>query len=203
MSPTTWPGEARMENKVKEPDVAWNKDGRPINWNGRDWPLYKRQMMLYLTCVEVKENEFPMDAICDGTQVALESWTNEQKTRFKKQNTLLAKFISSSLSCTLAHQVMRFSSGQEMWDYLSKRFEGRENATTKLYTQRTLRQKLENASCRYGADVENHLSYVLSLREQLAALDADVSDAWMVDILVRSMSQFEYLPGVAHPHASW
>ncbi|KAE8963150.1 hypothetical protein PR003_g30599 [Phytophthora rubi] len=51
-----------MENKVKELDVAWNKDGRPINWNGRDWPLYKRQMMLYLTCVEVKENEFPMDA---------------------------------------------------------------------------------------------------------------------------------------------
>lgn len=79
-----------------------------------------------------------------------------------------------------------------MWGYLSKRFEGRENATTKLYTQRTLRQKLENASCRYGADVENHLSYVLSLREQLAALDADVGDAWMVDILVRSMSQFEY-----------
>lgn len=148
-----------MESKVMEPDVAWYKDGRPINWNGRDWPLCKRLMMIYLTCVEVKENEIPLDAICDGTQVALESWTN---ARFKRQNTLLTKF---TLSCTLAHQVMRFNSGQEI---------------------------LKNALCRYGADVENHLSYVLSLREQLAALDADVSDAWMVDNLVRSMSQFEY-----------
>ncbi|KAG6608696.1 Polyketide cyclase/dehydrase [Phytophthora cinnamomi] len=32
---------------------------------------------------------------------------------------------------------------------------------------------------------------MLSLREQLAALD-DVSDIWMVDLMVRSMSQFAY-----------
>ncbi|POM74446.1 Polyketide cyclase/dehydrase [Phytophthora palmivora] len=33
---------------------------------------------------------------------------------------------------------------------------------------------------------------MMSLREQLAALDADVSNVWMVDLMVRSMSQFSY-----------
>ncbi|KAJ8548654.1 hypothetical protein ON010_g11017 [Phytophthora cinnamomi] len=35
-------------------------------------------------------------------------------------------------------------------------------------------------------------SEIASPQEQLLALDTGVSDAWMVDILVRSMSQFEY-----------
>ncbi|GMF39418.1 unnamed protein product [Phytophthora fragariaefolia] len=48
---------ATMDSTTKKADVEWNKDGRPINWNGRDWPLYKRAMMRYLACYEVKENE--------------------------------------------------------------------------------------------------------------------------------------------------
>ncbi|GMF32336.1 unnamed protein product [Phytophthora fragariaefolia] len=181
-----------MDSTTKKADVEWNKDGRPINWNGRDWPLYKRTMMRYLACYEVKENEWRLDDICDGSVTFQSTVSQDEERVFMREDQLLAKLISSSLSCTLARQVMRFDYGSEMWEYLAKRFEGRENATTKLYTQRTLRQKLEAASCRPGADVENHLLYMMSLREQLAALDADVSDVWMVDLMVRSMSQFSY-----------
>ncbi|POM65606.1 LOW QUALITY PROTEIN: Hypothetical protein PHPALM_18649, partial [Phytophthora palmivora] len=87
---------------------------------------------------------------------------------------------------------MKYDYGSEMWEYLCERFEGRENDTTKLYTQRTLRQRLESASCRPGSDVENHLLYMMGLREQLAALDADVGDVWMVDLMIRSMAQLSY-----------
>ncbi|OWZ18569.1 hypothetical protein PHMEG_0007313 [Phytophthora megakarya] len=79
------------------------------------------------------------------------------------------------------------NAGRGMWECISKRYEGRENATTKFYTQRTLRQKLENATCRGGADVETHLSYLLALRERLAALDADLGDDWMVDIMLKML----------------
>jgi uncharacterized membrane protein YgcG len=133
-----------------------------------------------------------LDDICTGQEAFQNTTTRDEERRFMRQDQLLAKTIASSLSCTLARQVMNYEYGSEMWEYLAKRFEGRENATTKLYTQRTLRQKLEMASCRPGADVENHLLYMLALREQLAALDADVSDVWMVDLMVRSMSQYSY-----------
>ncbi|GMF26134.1 unnamed protein product [Phytophthora fragariaefolia] len=179
-----------MDSTTKKVDVEWNKYGPPINWNGRDWPLYKCTMMRYLTGYEVKENEWRLGDICDGSVTFRSTVGQDEERVFMREDQLLAKLISSSLSCTLARQVMRFDYGSEMWEYLAKRFEGRENATTKLYTQRTLRQKLEAASCRPGADVENHLLYMMSLREPLAALVADVSDVWMVDVMVRSMSQF-------------
>jgi len=117
-----------------------------------------------------------LDDICTGQEAFQNTTTRDEERRFMRQDQLLAKTIASSLSCTLARQVMNYEYGSEMWEYLAKRFEGRENATTKLYTQRTLRQKLEMASCRPGADVENHLLYMLSQRNQLAALEADVSD---------------------------
>jgi hypothetical protein len=183
---------ADMNSTSKKQDVEWNKDGRPVNWNGRNWPLFSRTMKRYLACYDVAENEWPLDDICDGTVTYDGTNGNEEEKRFLKQELLLAKLISSSLSCTLAQQVMRFDYGSEMWEYLAARFEGRENEMTTLYTQRVLRQKLEGASCRPGADVENHLLYMMGLREQLKALDADVSDAWMVDFMVRSISQLPY-----------
>jgi hypothetical protein len=183
---------ADMNSTSKKQDVEWNKDGRPVNWNGRNWPLFSRTMKRYLACYDVAENEWPLDDICDGTVTYDGTNGNEEEKRFLKQELLLAKLISSSLSCTLAQQVMRFDYGSEMWEYLAARFEGRENEMTTLYTQRVLRQKLEDASCRPGADVENHLLYMMGLREQLMALDADVSDAWMVDFMVRSISQLPY-----------
>ncbi|POM73838.1 Hypothetical protein PHPALM_9277 [Phytophthora palmivora] len=149
-------------------------------------------MMRYLACYEVKEGEWRMDDICDQSVQYQSTVGEEEERRFMRQDQLSAKLISSSLSCTLARQVMKYDYGSEMWEYLSKRYEGRENATTKLYTQRTLRQKLESASCRPGADIEIHLQYMMSLREQLAALDADMSDVWMVDLMIRSMSQQPY-----------
>ncbi|KAF4031240.1 gag-polypeptide of LTR copia-type [Phytophthora infestans] len=87
---------------------------------------------------------------------------------------------------------MRFDYGSDMWNYLATRFEGRENEMTTLYTQRAVRQKLESASCRPGADVENRLLYMMGIREQLVVLDADVSDSWMVDFMVRSVSQLPF-----------
>ncbi|GMF59542.1 unnamed protein product [Phytophthora fragariaefolia] len=30
-----------MDSTIKKVDVKWNKDGRSVNWNGRDWPLKK------------------------------------------------------------------------------------------------------------------------------------------------------------------
>eukprot|EP00644_Phytophthora_capsici_P011609 jgi/Phyca11/21031/fgenesh1_pg.PHYCAscaffold_79_\ len=149
-------------------------------------------MLRYLECYEVKQSETDLDDIIDGTIAPGPKWASEQLAVYSRQNKLLAKIISTSLSCTLSRQVMDIKSGSEMWSYLSKRFEGRENATTTLFTQRTLRQKLDLASCRPGADVENHLNYMMSLREQLTALKADVGDAWMVDLMVRSMSQYRY-----------
>eukprot|EP00644_Phytophthora_capsici_P008998 jgi/Phyca11/14173/fgenesh1_pg.PHYCAscaffold_6_\ len=149
-------------------------------------------MLRYLECFEVKQSETDLDDIIDGTIAPGPKWASEQLAVYSRQNKLLAKIISTSLSCTLSRQVMDSNSGSEMWSYLSKRFEGRENATTTLSTQRTLRQKLDLASCRPGADVANHLNYMMSLREQLTALKADVGDAWMVDLMVRSMSQYSY-----------
>ncbi|KAG3187234.1 hypothetical protein PC128_g12687 [Phytophthora cactorum] len=59
---------------AKAPDVKWNKDGRPINWIGQDWPLCMRQMMCYLDRVEVKDGNIPFGDICDGS-VTIMTWT--------------------------------------------------------------------------------------------------------------------------------
>ncbi|POM74133.1 LOW QUALITY PROTEIN: Hypothetical protein PHPALM_8957 [Phytophthora palmivora] len=168
-----------MEPTSRKPDVEWNKDGRPVNWNGRDWPLYKRTMMRYLACYEVKDDEWQLDDICDqSVQFQSTVGEDEEKRKFAIMHT--------------ARQVMKYDYGSEMWEYLCKRFEGRENDSTKLYTQRTLRQRLESASCRPGSDVEYHLLYMMGLREQVEALDADVGDVWMVDLMIRSMAQLSY-----------
>ncbi|POM81853.1 Hypothetical protein PHPALM_124 [Phytophthora palmivora] len=45
-------------------DVQGNKDGLPVNWNGRDWILCKCTMTRYLACYEVKDGEWRMDDIC-------------------------------------------------------------------------------------------------------------------------------------------
>ncbi|KAG3187319.1 hypothetical protein PC128_g12649 [Phytophthora cactorum] len=138
-----------------------------------------------------KRNEWQLD-ICDQSVSYQSTVVEDEEKRFTRQDQLIAKIISSSLSCTLARQVMKYDYGSEMWEYLCKRFEGRENDTTKLYSQRSLRQKLETASYHPGADVENHLLYMIGLREQLAALDAGVEDVWLVDLMFRSMSQLPY-----------
>ncbi|KAF4046144.1 gag-polypeptide of LTR copia-type [Phytophthora infestans] len=149
-------------------------------------------MMRYLTCYNVEDNGWRLDDICDGSVEYRNTNGNEEEQRFMRQDQLLAKLIASSLSCTLAQQVMRFDYGSDMWNYLATRFEGRENEMTTLYTQRAVRQKLESASCRPGADVENHLLYMMGLCEQLVVLDADVSDSWIVDFMVRSVSQLPF-----------
>ncbi|KAG4052990.1 hypothetical protein PC123_g11855 [Phytophthora cactorum] len=181
-----------MKDTSKKPDVDCNKAGKPVNWNGRDWPLYKRTVVRYLACYEVKENEWQLDDICDQSVNCQSTVGEDEEKRFTRQDQLIAKFISSSQSCTLGRQVMKYDYGSEMWEYLCKRFEGRGNDTTKLYSQRSLRQKLETASCLPGADVENQLLYMIGLHEQLAALGADVGDLWMGDLMFRSMSQLPY-----------
>eukprot|EP00644_Phytophthora_capsici_P013525 jgi/Phyca11/17677/fgenesh1_pg.PHYCAscaffold_29_\ len=110
-------------------------------------------MLRYLECYEVKQSETDLNDIIDGTIAPGSKCTSKQLAVYSRQNKLLAKIISTSLSCTLSRQVMDIKSGSEMWSYLSKRFEGRENATTTLFPQRTLRQKLDLASCRPGADL--------------------------------------------------
>lgn len=133
------------DSEAKKAEVEWNKDGRPVNWNGRNWPLYKRTIVRYLTCYKVEDNGWRLDDICDGSTEYRNTNGNEEEQRFMQQDQLLAKLIASSLSCTLAQQVMRFDYGSDMWNYLAARFEGRENKMTTLYTQRGVRQKLEGA----------------------------------------------------------
>ncbi|POM69826.1 Hypothetical protein PHPALM_13863 [Phytophthora palmivora] len=102
-------------------------------------------MMRYLWCYEAKDDEWHLDDVCD------------QRVQFQST-------YACSVSSTLARQVMKYDYGSEMCEYLCKLFEGREKDTTKLYTQRTLLQRLESASFRPGSD--------------LAALDAGVGDVW-------------------------
>ncbi|KAG3115768.1 hypothetical protein PI124_g8336 [Phytophthora idaei] len=73
-----------MEATSKKPDVDWNKDGKPVNWNGRDWPLYKRTMMRYLACYEVKENEWQLDDNCDQSVICQSTVGEDEEKRFTR-----------------------------------------------------------------------------------------------------------------------
>lgn len=107
-----WMNPTAGEQMRKATDVEWNKDGRPVNWNGHDWSLYKNQMMWYLVCVDVKRMRINW---IEFVLVTLLLWRRGVPTEsLQRQNMLLAKVISSSLSCTLARQVMRFDSGFDM-----------------------------------------------------------------------------------------
>ncbi|POM74445.1 Multidrug resistance protein ABC Superfamily [Phytophthora palmivora] len=134
-----------MDTATKKMDVQWNKDDGPVNWSCRDWPLYKPTMMRYLACYEVNDNEWRLYDIYDGS-VTFQSTVSQDEEPLSEIDIELAVF----------------DYGSEMWEYLAKRFEGRENATTKLYMERTLRQKLHAASCCPVTDVENRLLYMMS-----------------------------------------
>ncbi|OWY97968.1 hypothetical protein PHMEG_00031383 [Phytophthora megakarya] len=80
-------------------------------------------MNRYLSCYEVKENVWQLSDICDQSVLYQNTNSQDEERRFMRQDELLAKLISSSLSCTLARQMIRYDYGSKLWEHLLKRFD--------------------------------------------------------------------------------
>ncbi|DBA01771.1 TPA: hypothetical protein N0F65_010181 [Lagenidium giganteum] len=162
---------------MSDTTVSLDKKGIPVNWNGDDWSFYKCTMR------NVFEKEL-LDEIIDGPGRVDSSADAVEKKEFK-QNQAKAKLpIQSSLSSSLARQVMHQTS---MWQELCIMFDGERNAAVAAQQVYRPQKTSHTTQLKNGSDLRNHLYVMFDAYDRLKALKEPVSDGQMVDSLLRSL----------------
>ena len=89
-------------------------------WKGTNWPRFKALML-----ASFEEKNIDQLACCilrwDNT------WSDEQKAQWKKDQSTLKRIILDALSETLSHHVVGKTTGTEMWEALCAYDDGQRN----------------------------------------------------------------------------
>ncbi|KAF4030570.1 hypothetical protein GN244_ATG17643 [Phytophthora infestans] len=118
-----------------------------------------------------------------GTKTLASNATDEEKSKFKEGQV----------------KVMMKKTGTEMWKYLMDTYEGTANAATRTNQEIILYNKLQAAKCKPNWDARLHVNNMFLIKEQLAAINADVRDPIFVNLLIRSLPanpRFDRLRGM-------
>ncbi|EGZ27549.1 hypothetical protein PHYSODRAFT_293384 [Phytophthora sojae] len=86
------------------------------------------------------------------------------------------QLIMASLSMALGQRVMMKRTGTDMWKYLVYTYEGKTNAATRVNQEIILFNWLQTMKCKLGDNVAQHVDKAFMMKDQLAALNADVRD---------------------------
>ena len=159
------------------------KDRLPVQWNGQGWMHYKKVM---LTAFQSDDTD-DLEDIATGKLTLDPAWTELKKKKFRKAQAKIQSMIMQSLSQEVAQQVLTIETGPDMWDYLCKFYEGRQNARITLITERRLCQQLQQARYMPGSSLSSHIAYMFNIRQQLVALNKPVSDYLMIEWLLESL----------------
>ena len=111
-------GSGRRRIKISE------KTDLPKQWNGEDWGFYKHLMI-----AGFEEEDLDAIALGEGDRSTLQ--TDAGRRWYEMSQIKLKRRILSLLSADLAPRVYGMSTGTEMWTYLLRYFDGRQNSKTK------------------------------------------------------------------------
>ncbi|GMF80394.1 unnamed protein product [Phytophthora fragariaefolia] len=175
MSPTT---DASWQVEVPE------KTGRPVRWNGQNFPYYKKLM-------EVAARKKDPDLYKVMTQQIKHnaSFTTLQQTAWDWRQLDLQELI---FSCTyMGQQLMDMEDGSTMWKYLCDRYDGTANDQTRAMTKRQLYAQLETAKRKQNGKIEGHLNYMCRLEGRFKTVGMTVDDAVFSGMLVSALPSNE------------
>ncbi|POM76986.1 Hypothetical protein PHPALM_5708, partial [Phytophthora palmivora] len=141
----------------------------------------------------------------NGEKTLADAPTDDEKKTFKNAQIKVKHTIMSSLSMELGQQVMTKKTGREIWMYLEDRYEGKANAATRTNQEIILFNKLQAARCKPNWDVQQHVTNMFLIKDQLAALKAEVRDPIFINMLIKSLPanpRFDRLRGMVETGAS-
>ncbi|POM73719.1 LOW QUALITY PROTEIN: Hypothetical protein PHPALM_9411 [Phytophthora palmivora] len=98
---------------------------------------------------------------------------------------------------------MTKKTGRDIWMYLE--YEGKANAATRTNQEIILFNKLQAAKCKPNWDVQQHVTNMFLIKDQLAALKAEVRDPIFINMLIKSLPanpRFDRLRGMVETGAS-
>ena len=136
----------------------------------KDWPVWKFQVTHALKAAEQWE-------FAEGT-------ADDQKRDYESKK---QKAFYSILQCIAQKNipaVMKCKTPKELWDTLCELFE-RKTVSNKVYTL----MQLYGMRMRKGTKIQDHLRQLDEISDQLAALEAEVSELNRVAILLRSVQE--------------
>ncbi|RLN66861.1 hypothetical protein BBJ28_00026124, partial [Nothophytophthora sp. Chile5] len=182
----------RMPKQQQQADAtSWEievseKTGRPVRWNGQNWPYYRRLMELAFR--RKGSNIFD---IATGVKMYDNNWTDLQKASWEDAQLEIQELLFASVGTDLGQQMMQQTDGTSMWQYMSGRFDGTSNEQTRALMKRQLYAQLESARCGQSGNIEGHLNYMLRLKLRLEATGMTLDDTVFSGMLVSSLPSNE------------
>ncbi|CAH0473126.1 unnamed protein product [Peronospora belbahrii] len=165
-----------MSNKVE-----LDKYG-PVGWHGQSWAYYKGIMQLTF------EGKDVLDCATGDKVHAANASTNEVKG-FREAQVTIKMQLLASLLMELGQRVMTKETGSEMWKYLEDFYEGETNAATRTNQETILYYKLNAIKYKLSWDVVQQIEKMFMMKEQLAALNAEVRDPIFTQLLTSHYHQ--------------
>ncbi|KAJ8546882.1 hypothetical protein ON010_g11353 [Phytophthora cinnamomi] len=101
-----------------------NSSGNPVNWDGENWPFYKKSMKIVF-------QKSLLEDIASGKVTADPNWSQEKKDEHTKKQAKIQMLIMGSLTTRLSQQLLDQDTGTAMWGELCKIYEGKNNDATK------------------------------------------------------------------------
>lgn len=169
------------------------RTGRPIRWNGLNWPYYKLLMMLTFQQQGLKKLVLGQESAGANPSTPLQIAATETR------QLEIMQLIFASVTTDLGQRLMDFKTGTEMWKYLENFYEGKVNQHTIAMTKRMLFSQLQAARCKPGGDVAAHLNYMTRLKRRLDAVGGGLEDSIFIGMLMSSLpanEKFDRLRGM-------
>ncbi|KAG3106767.1 hypothetical protein PI125_g13090 [Phytophthora idaei] len=179
MSSSSDSDDDRRKSK-KDKKFHINSSGNPVNWDGENWPFYKKTMV-------VAFQKSLLEQIAIGNVNEDDTWSQDLKDEHTKKQAKIKMLIMGSLTTRLAQQLMDQKNGTDMWAELCKIYEGKNNDATKAQKVYRLQGDLHRTHLRANGDVRAHLYTIFRIKNELAELGSPLSDLQMVVTLLRSL----------------
>ena len=120
--------------------------------------------------------------IVEGTEILPDDANQQQRTDFRKRSNKALSLICLSVSTSLSFYVRGAKSGKEAWDCLQNHFEEKT-----LSRKVALHTKLFAIKFDGTVSMAEHVNKIRTIADQLAALDKEIDESFLVMIMLGSL----------------